>query len=216
VVHQERRHSYAVCLVHDTLADVGCGDFDPARRKFLIHVAPHVNIERKRFLQMHDHRASAFWPPHLKRYRPTLGPGKEPELRQRNDVIRVKMGQEYLRYLGGIDRQFRHSRRQAASRIEQQPFRPGFNQRADAQSLCVERGTSGRPEQNDADGRIGAGRWRLLRSNSMIGGRQQQQGQENGRDSHVLVSRRCMCETLPAPNAACAQCDGAHCRASGE
>src|SRR5437868_2832821 len=88
MVYQERRDLYPIGFVDDALANVGCDYLDAFGRKLLVHIAPDVDIERKRFLQMLQHRSGAIRPPHLQWLIPVLrGPGKQIEFRQGDDVI---------------------------------------------------------------------------------------------------------------------------------
>ena len=66
-------------------------------------------------------------------------------------MVRVKVSQEYLRHIGGIDRQPGHAGRQAPSTVEQELLRSRKNQRADTQPLRIERRTASRPKQNNLE-----------------------------------------------------------------
>ena len=80
-------------------------------------------------------------------------------------MIRMKVSEEHFRHIGRVDCDPGHSCRQAPAGVEQQSFRPCFDQRADAQSLCIEGRPASRPEQDDAN-LVTAGRDGFLRANT--------------------------------------------------
>ena len=110
-------------------------------------------------------------------------PGKQIELGERHDVIRMKVGQEHLRHIGRVDRQSGHARRQAPPAIEQQFLRSGQDERADTQSLRICRRPPGRSKQYDLQVGITGGRDRFLRVGAATRRNGEQKDDQDGNGS---------------------------------
>src|SRR6476659_1286789 len=88
MINEEGADLDAVHLVNDTLTNIARDDSNALGRKPLVHIPPNMDIERKRLLQMVDHRPRAIWSPHRQWRRSALrSPGKQNELRQGDDVV---------------------------------------------------------------------------------------------------------------------------------
>src|SRR5258705_8927691 len=67
VIDEERRHAKPALRENDPLADITRDELDPLRRQLLVHVAPDVNVERVRPLQVRNQVAGSRGPPDRKR-----------------------------------------------------------------------------------------------------------------------------------------------------
>src|SRR6476620_7351669 len=88
MIDEEGDDPDAVHFVNHTLTNIARNDSDALGRKLLVDIPPNMDIERKRLLQMVDHRPRTIWSPHVQwRCSALRCPRKQKELGQRDDVV---------------------------------------------------------------------------------------------------------------------------------
>ena len=103
------------------------------------------------------HQAGSARAPHLEWHLSTVGcPRRYQEVWQRDDMVGMKMGQEYFRDVSRVDRDSCHPGRHATARVEQEPLRSSQHQSGDAESLGVDAGATTCTEEDDPNALLAA------------------------------------------------------------
>jgi hypothetical protein len=68
---------------------------NPFRGKVLVHITPHMDVEREGFREMFREGTNSSRADELEGPIPVEDPAREPEIRKPHDVVRVEVGEEH-------------------------------------------------------------------------------------------------------------------------
>src|SRR6185436_5811273 len=114
-----------------------------------VDIAANVNVEGKRLLDVVHHVARARRPPNLKTFlaRSARSPWRQKQVRDADDMIRVKVREKQLVNLGKVGAGLCQANGHRSSTIEQQFLAAGLDQSGGTKPIEIHRRPRSSPQQ---------------------------------------------------------------------
>ena len=121
---------HAVALEYRTFLDFLDGDSNSRRWKALVYIAPDMDVESVRLLEMFHHVPNPLGASNLKRFLAAENPAGKPQIRYADGVVRVEVCEKQSRYVLEWNAKLAEALGRPAAAIEKQLLLTGLDQDA--------------------------------------------------------------------------------------